>query len=126
MSQSQVEGKKKFLYQGTLPESYVKNSKLLSKANDEGIKGTAAMKALHDMVGDEGIEEFLRRGLKYQKESRTGGRVANFSTEEIEKTVEEHCNYYLQLSETDQSAWRSKMKVLGPFKTVAFTKLTKK
>ena len=119
---SQVEGKKKFLYQGTLPESYVKNSKLLSKANDAGIKGTAAMKALHDMVGDEGIETFLELGKKYQQQSRTAGRVANFSTEEIEKMVEEHCNYYLQLSETDQSAWRSKMRLLGGVRGVSFTK----
>tara|TARA_E500000178_G_C16488747_1_gene516337 strand:+ start:73 stop:438 length:366 start_codon:yes stop_codon:yes gene_type:complete len=119
---SEVEGKKKFLYQGTLPESYVKNSKLLSKANDEGIKGTAAMKALHDMVGDEGIEEFLKLGKKYQQESRTGGRVANFSSEEIEKTATEHCKYYLQLSKIDKSAWRSKMRVLGDFKSVNFPK----
>ena len=122
MSQSQVEGKKKFLYQGNLPESYVKNSKLLSKAKAKGIKGTAAMKALHDMVGPEGVDEFIKLGLQYQKESRTGGRVTNFSTKEIEKRAEEDCKFYLQLSKLDQAAWRSKMRLLGDFKTVYFAK----
>ena len=118
----QVEGKKKFLYQGNLPESYVKSSKLFNRANSEGIKGTAAMKALHDMVGDDGIEEFIKLGKKYQQESRTGGRVANFTSEEIEKTATEHYKYYLQLSKIDKSAWRSKMRLLGGFRGVTFSK----
>jgi len=113
--------------QGTLSNDFVNNNTLTQMAKKQSIGGTALFKAFAELMSSQNkqvmsLNNVIEYAKKIQKEARAYGKTATFSDKKKEKKALEHIEWFLSLSNVEQSAWRSLLKVKGNFQQVTMTK----
>jgi len=113
--------------QGTLSNDFINQNKLSQIAKKQGVGGTALFKALAEIMSSQNkdlmtLNNIVEYAKKIQKEARAFGKSNTFSDKKKEKKALEHIVWFLSLSNVEQSAWRSLLKVKGNFQQVTMTK----